>query len=380
MLRLSNHYKSLFVVGLIANFLIACSQNSGEGEDTTTATSTTSPSVTSANKPTDSKGVASPVDIKFSAPVAASALHLTGTLDLGSGIILSDARVSIGAIKIKVDKAEDDDEKALKEELKSKEKELEDSSGSDEAGFETQLDDIKTRYEALIEAAPTKADKEALETQREGEKDALEAQLAVVKKAKEDQLDAIKEAKDESIKWKGPYVYDLIGDVMTPALAETTVMDGTYKRIEFELKPNRSLEATDGLLNNSIYMVGTVDLAGVATPFKLAFPFSEEFKLMSTAGAVMSPGAANSLVIAFQPKNWFVGVDFSVGVKDAAGVIVIDDVNNASLLKAVKKNIKSSTKFGKDEDGDGELKADESDGDGQEAVEQEEAEEAQSGN
>lgn len=376
MIRLTMNLKPLFILGFIAHLTSACSQTETNGkEDPASKSTSTNTTESEGSKPSDSTGVASPIDLQFSTQATASALHLAATtMDLGNGVILSDARVNIGAIKLKPQKDEDDDEKALEKELKSKESELKKDSESDEDGFETQMSEIKSKYEALISDAASEADKKALETQREAEKDAIEAQVAEVKKAQEDKLEAIKDAKDASIKWKGPYIYDLIADTVTPALEETTILDGSYRRIAFELRPNRSLDASDPLLNYSIYLAGTVDIGGTATSFSLSFPYNEKFKMFSTKGAAMEPGVSNKLVIAFKPVDWFAGIDFSTATKDAAGSIVIDDKSNLELLNAIKKNIKSSTHFGKDNDGDGKLKDDESDGDGKEAVEQEEAE------
>lgn len=368
-------HKHLMGISLFMSLIVGCT-NGGTSEEETTETTTTAPSSVQGSAPKDSTGVEAAIGVDFTSGTSASALQLVGTLDVGGGVILSDARVSIASIKLKAEKAEDDEEKALKEELEKMEEDLKASSQEDEDGFETSLQEIESRYEALIEVAADETAKDQLEVDREAEKDAVEEQMAVVKKEREDQIDALKAERDSSMKWKGPYVYDLIGNTVTPALPESSIMDGSYKRIEFELKPNRTLEATDPLLNHSVYLEGTVDIAGVATPFKFAFDMSEQFKMFSAQGAPVVAGAANNLVVAFQPALWFANVDFSSGIKDAAGVIIIDKNSNPELLKAIKHNIKSSTKFGKDDDGDGELKEEESDGDGAEAVEEEESAES----
>ncbi|MBC7531647.1 MAG: hypothetical protein H7318_08725 [Oligoflexus sp.] len=82
----------------------------------------------------------------------------------------------------------------------------------------------------------------------------------------------------------------------------------------------------------------------------------------------MQPEVVNSLVIAFKPAAWFTGIDFSKAVKDFSGTIVIDKANNPGLYSDMKKQIKSSAKFGKDDNDDGELEDGESDGEAESEV------------
>lgn len=324
---------------------------------------------TNASKPGDSQGLTSEVTIQFATMAKATALNLVQSLDLGNGIVLTDARVNIGKIKIKPEEQEDEEESQLEEEFEalevSKEQELE----SQEALWEEELDKIEADYEAQIKNAKTSEEKKSLEAAQKAAEDAVEAKIAAAKKVVEDELEALEAEKDGDLKWKGSFVYDIIQNAVSPAIPTVSMFDGTYRRIEFELKPNRTLDSSNSLLNRTVVMAGSVTLSGAAVPFTFSLRTTEDFKLAGAEGATMQPSVANSLVIGFNPAAWFTGIDFSTAVKDANGVIVIDDVTNITQYGLIKKNIKSSAKFGKDDDGDGELEDGESGG---EAVETEE--------
>lgn len=336
--------------------LLACAQP--EDESTTSSAS-------SGSKPVDSQGLPADVQLQFSS-TAVGTTALMAALDLGNGVSLTEARINIAKIKIKPEEEEDEAEVEQESEFKAMREAREEDIKEQKASLEAQMEDIKKSYEEQIENATTEAAKDSLEAAKDNEIVALEEALAAQHKAIEDEIDAYEEQHDADLKWKGSFVFDLLTNTVSPEIPSVTVLDGTYRRIEFEVKPNRVLDAADPLLNHSVYIAGTVSLNGNSVPFTYALRLSEEFKIRGPQGATVQPDVANSLVISFNPSLWFTGVDFSGATQDAAGTIVIDENSNTKLLDSVKERIKDSAEFGKDEDGDGELEDEESSDDIQE--------------
>lgn len=385
----NNNFGSRYLWSSVALTMVmsvaACSKgSSGDDSDgsgsTGGVTSTGSSSGASTDVPADSTGTSGAVSLSLATlGSSASALMLQGatSLDVGGGIVLTDARLSIASIKIKANKVEDEDEVSGEKTIESEKDALEEAMKADKEALEQQKEDIKATYEPQFEAATTDEAKDLLEDQMEAEVGAVELQMAALEGGIDDQIAALEASLDGNLKWKGPYVYDLVNKAVSPEIPAVDLVDGSYRRIEFKIKPNRTLEGTDPLLNNSVYVAGTVDIAGTPTPFTVSLRIDEEFKLMGTNAFKVDPAVANSLTVAFDPTVWFAGVDLSTGVADASGTIVIDNVSNEGLFASIRKNLKASTKFGEDEDGDGELGADEEDGDGEEGVAEEEAKEAE---
>jgi hypothetical protein len=336
---------ALVSLALAAGLLHGCGK--ATTEETTTGAQATMPS--------DSKGTAVAVGLQFVTEASTALALADTTLDLGNGVILSDARVNIAKIKIKPLEDEDDKEKSLKSEVETKGKEAKDRRGGKSDELEAQFAALKTKYKGLLDAASSNAEKDKIKLDFEKEKHVLESSIAAAKKASEDESDAVEIAKDGDIKWRGPYVYNLISGTMDKELPDVTLFDGSYRRIQFQLKANRSAESTDALLNNSVFVKGTVDIAGAATPFTFSLRQSEDLRVSSSDAMTMGADSKNPVLIAFQPKLWFANVDFTSAAKDALGIIVIDPETNIALFKAIRSNLKISTSCGKDVDKDGRL-------------------------
>lgn len=326
---------------------------------------------------TEKSGKRAPTELSlsvktFSRPTAL-ALEAPTTLDVGGGIVLSSARLSIGAIKIKESKEKSEEEKELEEAEEVEDKEDEAQEDEQKRLVEVKIDKLEDEYKVLIAAATSKSTKDTLEVEMKAKIAAEKAALAAAEKA-DDETELEKEAeRDESLKWKGPYVYNAISGTVDQAIPSVQILDGNYKRIEFKLKPNRTVDGADPLLNNAVYLAGTVTLGTKAVPFSVAYDVEETFQLKGKNGVSADPGVGNSMLIAFDVKGWFTGVDLSTAVLDSLGAIVIDKSNNPKLLKAIKMNMKRLAKFGEDSDGDGDLEEGEDEGDGEEAAEAEAA-------
>ena len=344
------------ITGLLVSTLgFSCGQEKKSAIDATSITSST---------PTDSHGKIAHIQLKFSSRSAPKVpLSLLASLDIGGGIMLSDARLNIGKIKIEPEMGEDEDEKNDDDELKALEAENEADMKDEEAAWEAELDAIHKKFQIQKDAATTEVEKAAIKANKKAEIAVLELKIAAAKKVFEDKLDALEAEKDDDMEWKESYVYDLIQNTVAPSIPGVDVLDGTYHRIEFELKPNRSLAGTDPLLNNSVYIAGTVVVGTSKVPFTYALDLCEELELTGVKGTHIQPEVVNSLMITFKPAAWFAGIDLSTAVRDASGSILINKANNIGLYLAIKKQIRSSANFGTDDDNDGELEDSECDED-----------------
>lgn len=162
--------------------------------------------------------------------------------------------------------------------------------------------------------------------------------------------------------WEGPYVYDAISGELEPDAGTLTVSAGTYNKIEFTLKTGDDFEEEDTLYGNSL----TVSGVSGDVEFTIEFPFVEQFKLSGEEGVTLSEDATETMTVAFQVDSWFTEIDFEGAETDDSGAVVVDNMTNKSILTQFKKNMKLSTKFGKDKDDDGDLEGGEVAGEGEE--------------
>ena len=321
-----------------------------------------------ATRPADSTGTLTDIGFKLGTSTSAMALVAPQQIDAGGGVVITTARISIASIKIKAEKQESAEEVSAESEIKTsnsqEDKKDEAADKADELAVESSKASFKSRYES----ATTDAAKAVVKKDEEAAKQRIEAGKAARHEAKERAQIEREAAKDESMKWKGPYVYDAVKMSTEQAIPVAKILDGSYRRIEFKIKPNRSVAATDPLLNHSVYVSGTVS-AGVSAPVTFVFRtrVDEEFKLMGAGSIKMEASAVNNVTVAFDVKSWFSGANLVAATQDADGIIYIDDKNNKQLYESIRTSIKKSTKFGEDKDGDGDIAEAESAGDGLEA-------------
>lgn len=343
-----------------------------------TASSSEPSDIVAADSPADSTGKSASVTLNLGGTSRSLGLVETaGTLDIGGGIVLTQARVNVGSIKIKAEKAQSAAEKALKKTLEAEKKNKEKALEEDKKAIEAKKEESKKKYEPLLEAAADEAEKDTIKEQMAAELQLVEQELAALEATKDEELAALEAQKDQNLKWRGPYMYDLVNGTTTPEIPAADLTDGSYRRIEFKIVPNRTLAATDPMLNNSIYIEGSVAVAGVESAFTVSMRIDQEFKLMGAGAFKVDPSVDNALTVAFDPATWFTGVSFAAATPNALGVIEVNETSNALIWQAIAKNCKTSTRFGKDDDGDGKLKSEESAGDGQEGVTEAESQEEQ---
>ena len=212
-------------------------------------------------------------------------------------------------------------------------------------------------------------------------------------KLPEIEVDTLEEIEEnDSIDLSGPFVVDLITDVITPPPDLVAVIAGTYDEIELKLDKIEGdeldelgdplVEPTDPLYDRSIYIEGTYsDEAGtlIDIPFILAFDFDETFELTgisdTSEGFVVDENITNEIIIAFRLTTWFdfsnpeteMGVDFGDLTVDPLLGIVLDEITADAdqtiedIREVIEENIEESADYGEDLDGDDELDSDEDD-------------------
>lgn len=144
--------------------------------------------------------------------------------------------------------------------------------------------------------------------------------------------------------------------------------DGTYRRIEFQLKRDFFAPDTDPLLGNVFAIQGTAVKSGVAVPFEIDWHAALNFRLAGDTGLKVTTGENNVLVIDFNLAQWFDGIDLTKATVDQDGTIYINKSSNRDIMRQLHKNIKMSSGFGKDKNKDGKISADERSGQGEDTT------------
>ena len=364
---------ALVLAGLMINGCAKKSSTEQESDDSTITSAASGGGGTGTDVsiplsvPSDSTGALGTAIFSFQNGATESLNLAAPQLDIGNGIVITTAKMSIRSIKLKSEVSRTSEEKAMKaKEREEAEKETAETKAPQEE-FKKRLELEKKQLEIELEAATTELDRKALEATWETAKSGYEAEMATMKKAFEDAKAAREGSRDKNIRWIGPYVFDALTGLLDQDLAPTSVVDGSYKRIEFKLAPSNSVLATDPLINRSFVVAGTVVVNGVVTPYMVSFGGTEEIRLGGSGHAKIIPDVSNSLVMAFDLTHLFDGVDLSSASVDKLGVITIDEDHNASQLEKLRKNLRSKSRFGKDVDGDGAIATSEVAGNGESA-------------
>lgn len=336
------------VIGLLLGLNLALWNCGGNEDDDDAPAADSSLTV---DKPSDSSGVDGDIKLGF-ASITTAALNLADTpLVVDSNITLTFGKLSIAAIKLKTDKDETAKEKTHREGKKKKEKET-------TAAFETEagIESEETTLTAKEKTAKEKENSQKAKESKEKSKDKVKAAKTKLAAKEKEELDAEAES-DKNLKFKGPYIYNLLSSsVEGEALPDAKATDGTYKRIEFQLKRNLSVEEDSPLFGSVIALEGTYTVNGTSKSFVLNHHVSLNLRIAGATGFNIEPSKSNALQIAFDPTKWFTDMDLSAAEVDSSdGKIYINKSSNKELLKTFTKNIRTALKFGKDKDGDGKV-------------------------
>ena len=216
---------------------------------------------------------------------------------LNNGIVITEARISVGMIKIKstVEESKEEAEvkKAAFENMRSVHEDL--FSGLNNLEQEAEVD--MSQMARYVEEQVVKARAEAKEALEREYKNAKEA------RKKEQELDS-------SIKVAGPFVIDLLSGTSTPPIEDIEIVDGTYKRIEFRLEKYFSeSEKEDPLNGNVFYIKGYfTDEEGEKAEFSLISDQTEFLKLVTDKGFKLQE-EQESFAVLFDLNKWFNGID-----------------------------------------------------------------------
>jgi hypothetical protein len=183
---------------------------------------------------------------------------------------------------------------------------------------------------------------------------------------------------DDNIKFRGPYIVDLIRNESTPSFSTIEIPVGDYREIELKLhkvdgseeddEGAQAVAATDALYENSVVLSGTyTPTAGSAVTFSFSYDLSEEFELSGAAaseGFAIAEGQENPILVAFRMAQWLDFTGASKDLSNLAGNITLDETasgDSSTVRELIRDNLKASADYGKDEDGDGHLGKDEDD-------------------
>ncbi|WP_413943608.1 DUF4382 domain-containing protein [Bdellovibrio sp. HCB-162] len=166
----------------------------------------------------------------------------------------------------------------------------------------------------------------------------------------------------DEIKFRGPYVVDLLS--LNPAPFGTAELPtGVYRRIKMKLEKNATLpaEAPMGLSGNSIYFEATV----AGNQITYAADDGTEFKISGAGGINLNDNA--NLLVTIRLADLFKMIDLS-GVSSnititsssrqpGVNLCPLIDSSAADLYTCIRKGLEKAGKFGKDDDGDHEIEA-----------------------
>jgi hypothetical protein len=387
--------------GLALAGLAGCAPASGDGKTTTSSTpAAADPSKTSdtkdpskqqdqagadESKPADSTGVSAAASLNFGsaaaialwleetteaapttteAPVTTMPAATTAakTLTISDAITVDFAEASIAAVKLKPAKDPTDADKKIDE-----------ADAADDAAEAADLaatagDDAPAA--ALTSKPAVKQSLDDRKAKLAAKMDERKAKLAAKKadlKAKLAEHAGKAKGRDKAMKFAGPYVYDFVAGALVGDAPKVDVNDGSYRRIEFKLRPNFDVADSDKLFGQALVVTGSFKNGDAdAVPFAVEVHNAMNLRIAGDAGAQVAAGAENKLGVVFDLKAWFEGVDLAAAeVDEETGTILIDNKHNKDIFQAFRKNVKTKSSFGKDKDGDGKIAADETTGTGE---------------
>jgi hypothetical protein len=303
--------------------------------------------------PEDSSGTMAPLSLTFESG-AATQLNLDAptSLTLENGITLQYAKLNIAKIKLKSKAKETKEEEKIEEEERT-----------DEAAVVSTFDEILSDPDTTL---ALKKDDES--ENRHDDKESSEERKKKLDEIKDKEDEALdKEAKkDPATKFKGPFVLDAITGKVEGEIPSVEILDGSYKRVQFQLKRNMTAGAEEPILGQVFAIRGTFSKDGATTPFAIDWHVSLNFKLRGEGAFAITPGAENTMIIGLDPTKWFADIDLADAKVASDGTIYINKKSNHKIMKKIHRNIKKSARVGKDANKDGKLDSGEVAGVGEE--------------
>ena len=304
--------------------------------------------------PSDSTGATGAMNANFSSlkSIGMMLADAPATLAIGKDIELSYAKFNIAKIRVKALKDRNEDEKALEslesDEEKTSVKELEAEIGDEAA-------DLVEKAEAA------KSDHGAARASKIAEK-------AAKFDAKEKAATEKESGRDKATKWSGPFLFDAIAGKLEGDLPKVSLADGSYRRVEFQMKRNFSAAAGEAIVGNVFAIRGTFLKAAVKVPFEIDWHVALNLRLSGEGAVTVKAGEDNKMLINFDLSKWFEGIDLKAATVNKDGTIYINKSTNVPIMKQLHHNIKVNARFGKDIDKNSKLDDSEKAGQGEEAA------------
>ncbi|SMF74599.1 hypothetical protein [Pseudobacteriovorax antillogorgiicola] len=314
--------------------------------------------------PDDSTGTSSSMTLTLSADSSATLQGASTPLILPNGLTINYGRLTVSRLRMVPSAEESEFEQGLDERLSQIEEQEDPGKATTREEKEGSIESIEAEYDELIAAAATEEEKEALREQEDEERATHEEEVASIEKELQDEKDALEDTEDSSLKLKdNDYVYDLLANTVTPSIDSFSALDGSYQRVEFELRPLR--ESSDPkLLNRAALVEGVIEIDSTTRRVEVEVRQLTPIKLKGTGGLQVDADDTNDMIIKFALGAWFVDVNLNTATVNTRGEIHINEKENRPLYDAILQNIRRSTKFGEDQDTDGQLDDDELVGDG----------------
>ena len=371
-MRTRSNLTSLVVFGLIAGCGLT---------QTAKDAATSEMAALEESKPSDSTGAKASVALLFvstfgapsdsnlplvDAGAAPDSAAPAPSIDINDKFSLSYAKFNIAKIRMKAERDQKEDEKTLEK------SEIADEKAAVSA-LDHEIGDQSPASTNLLSPTPGQPGQPLPPAAANGQRAKEEAERSKVKQKLEDLKGREKERlekstkQDKSTKFVGPYVYDAVLKKIEGDAPKVDLVDGSYKRIEFQMLRNFGAPDTDPLLGHVFAMKGEFTKNdGQKIPVEIEWSVALNFRIAGENGAAVKTGEDNSLIVDFDISKWFEGIELEKALIDAEGTMYINRTNNIEIMKKLLRNIKIHSGFGKDKNKDGKLDADERAGQGQE--------------
>ncbi len=276
------------------------------------------------------------------------------SITLDNGVVISYARFNIAKVKLKPEAEVSSAETTLAKEEKD----------ADDATIDALADGSEAG--ALI-GAPESPGKSAAAKEAHAEKEALhkkiKADRAPLAKKEQEALTS-ESAADPATKFVGPYVYDAVARKTVSDDASAALADGSYRRVEFQMKRCVTGDDAEPLFGNVFAIRGTFKRGDTAVPFQIDWHSALNFRLVAPTPMQLAAAENATLLIGFHLAEWFAGINLAEADVASDGTVYIDKNSNQKIMQDLRRNIRTSTTFGKDTDDDRKLAPGEASGKG----------------
>ena len=127
---------------------------------------------------------------------------------------------------------------------------------------------------------------------------------------------------------EGPFIADLLAGTATPSLTTILIPSGLYTRIDVRIDQAKEkeglLDASDPLLERSLFARGTFPYQDADHELRVRLKFNEDVRFRNDAGVALSETAANDVVVTLDESVWLAGIDLA-GCLDSGDLVLEED-------------------------------------------------------